>query len=71
MMLICYPSMKALKMEIGKPLRYRETSAYGAEFTPNGTFSAAYRPSLWRHDLGGREFFAQVTMQGGLISKVK
>lgn len=70
-MLVCYPSMKAMKGEIGKPLRYRETSFFGAEYKPDGELTVAYRPSVWRHEDGGREFFANITMQAGLIAKVR
>jgi hypothetical protein len=68
MLAIGYESKKALKESIGKPLRYRETSMFGAEYTPNGTFVVAHRPQITRSK--GREFFATVTMQNGLISKV-
>ena len=67
-MLAIYPSKKVLKENIGNPLKYRETSMFGAEYKDNGTIVVANRP----HMTGiGREFFAQVTMQNGLISKVK
>jgi hypothetical protein len=67
-MLAIYPSKKVLKENIGNPLKYRETSMFGAEYKDNGTFVVANRP----HITGmGHEFFAQVTMQDGLISKVK
>jgi len=67
-MIAVYPSKKVLKENIGKPLKYRETSMFGAEYKDNGTIVVANRP----HMTGiGREFFAQVTMQDGLISKVK
>ena len=70
-MLVCYPSKKALKAEVGKALTYRETSAFGAEFKADGKFSVAYRPSIWKHAEGGREFFASVEMSNGVISKVE
>lgn len=68
MMLLIYPSKKELKTQIGKPLRYQETSMFGPEYTPNGTFVGANRPHLTGM---GREFFAEVTMQDGLIKGVK
>lgn len=74
MMLINYPSKKFLKGEIGKPLRYRETSMFGEEFKATGSFVAAYRPSIWRYvgpEGSGREFFAEITMRDGLIAAVK
>ena len=68
MMLLFYPSKKELKTQIGKPLRYQETSLFGNEYTDNGTFVGANRP----HYTGmGREFFAQITMSDGLIKAVK
>ena len=66
--LAVYPSKKDLKTNIGKPLRYIETSMYGDEYKPDGMLFVANRP----HITGlGREFFAQVTMKDGLIAKVK
>jgi len=66
-MIAVYPSKKVLKENIGKQLKYRETSMFGAEYKDNGTFVVVNRP----HITGmGHEFFAQVTMQDGLISKV-
>lgn len=70
MLLVCYPSKKALKAAVGERLRYRETSIFGEEYRPDGTLTVAYRPQIWRHSEGGREFFAQVTMADGLIAKV-
>ena len=68
MIIFKYPSKKELKANIGKPLRYIETSLFGAEYRPNGTLTGANRP----HITGlGREFFAVVTMESGLIKGVK
>lgn len=67
-LVVKYPSKKALKENIGKPLRYIETSLFGNEYSPDGTLTVANRP----HITGlGREFFAQVKMQSGLIVNVK
>ena len=67
-MLLMYPSKKELKANIGKPLRYRETSFFGNEYLSNGSFVGANRP----HETGmGREFFAQITMENDLIKGVK
>lgn len=67
MLILNYPSKKNLKEQIGKPLNYIETSIFGEEYKPNGTFCGANRP----HITGmGREFFAEVTMKNGLIFKV-
>lgn len=68
MIIFAYPSKKDLKASIGKPLRYIETSLFGPEYQENGTLTGANRP----HITGlGREFFARVTMENGLISKVQ
>lgn len=67
MMLALYPSKKALKENIGQPLKYEETSMFGAEYRADGTFTVANRPHLTGL---GREFFAQITMKNGLIEKV-
>lgn len=69
MLVIGYPSKKVLKEHVGKPLRYRETSLHGAEYTPNGSFVVAHRPAITGKL--GREFFAKVTMRDGKISKVE
>ena len=69
MLLTAYKSKKELKENIGQPLRYRETSIFGPEYDPNGTFAAAHRPAVT--GLPGREFFAEITMENGLILKVK
>lgn len=65
------PSKKHLKASAGAELIYRETSAFGEEFKRDGAFSVAYRPTIWRHREGGREFFARVTMADGKIAKVE
>jgi len=64
-----YPSKAALRAAIGKPLNYQETSLFGSEYKPDGTFVVAGRPSLSRGVK--REFFAEVTMANGLIAKVR
>lgn len=67
-MIVHYPSKKEMKEHVGKPLRYTETSMFGAEYKPNGKLTVANRPHITRM---GREFFAQVTMRDGLIAKVE
>jgi hypothetical protein len=68
MIIFKYPSKKELKANIGKPLKYIETSLFGPEYRPNGSLTGANRP----HITGlGREFFAVVTMESGLIKGVK
>ena len=68
MMILDYPSKKELKAAIGQPLKYRETSMFGPEYRANGTFCGCNRPHITGHK---REFFAQVTMRDGKISKVE
>ncbi len=69
MMLLNYKSKKELKAAIGQPLRYTETSLFGPQFKPDGTFYGAHRPLV--DGSKGREFFAQVTMAKGVIAAVK
>jgi hypothetical protein len=67
MLILHYASKKVLREQIGKPLRFTETSMFGPEYQRDGTFVGANRP----HITGlGREFFAEVTMADGLIAKV-
>lgn len=68
MLILLYPSKKALRESIGKPLRYRETSMFGPEYRATGTFTGSNRPSIT--GMKGREFFASVTMKDGLVEKV-
>lgn len=59
-----YKTKKELKAAIGQPLRYVETSVFGEEYRPNGTFCVV-GPSPYE-----RKWFAQVTMTDGKIAKV-
>ena len=68
MMIFTYPSKKVLREQIGQPLRYIETSMFGPEYRETGTLFGANRPSVTGQ---GREFFAQVTMENGVIAKVR
>ncbi len=68
MIVFNYPSKKVLKESVGQPLRYIETSIFGPEYRPNGTLTGANRPHITGQ---GREFFANVTMQNGIIKGVK
>lgn len=68
MLIFNYPSKKALKESIGKPLNFIETSMFGPEYQLNGTLTGANRPHITGQ---GREFFAQVTMKDGKIKSVK
>lgn len=67
-LVVKYPSKKALKENVGNRLRYIETSLFGPEYSDNGMLTVANRP----HITGlGREFFAQVWVENGVIAKVK
>lgn len=65
MMGASYPSKKALKESVGKPLRYVETSMFGPEFKANGKFCVV-GPCPYTN----RKWYAEVTMENGLIKKV-
>ena len=67
MLIFNYASKKDLKAAIGQPLRYTETSLFGAEYRPDGKLTGANRPHITKM---GREFFAEVTMKNGRIEKV-
>ena len=67
-MIVLYPTKKELKDSIGKPLKYQETSLLGNEYRFNGSFCGCNRPHLTGFK---REFFAEITMTDGKISKVK
>jgi hypothetical protein len=65
MMGALYKTKKDLKVCVGQPLRYVETSFFGEEFSPNGTFCVVGpSPQV-------RKWFAEVTMKDGVIAKVK
>lgn len=68
MLILLYKSKKELKEQIGKPLRFRETSVFGPEYKRDGVVTGSNRPSIT--GIKGREFFANVTMKNGLIEKV-
>jgi hypothetical protein len=69
MMILNYKSKKLLKENIGKSLRYTETSMFGNEYLSNGSIVGSNRPQIT--GAGGREFFAQVTIENDLIKSVK
>jgi len=70
MMIFNYESKKAMKENLGQELKYTETSIFGPEFKTDGAFVGCNRPTL-PQGTGKREFFAEVTMQNGLIRSVK
>ena len=67
MLVFDYASKKDIKAQIGQPLQYLETSIFGPEYRDDGVLTGANRPHITGHK---REFFAQVTIKGGLIAKV-
>jgi hypothetical protein len=68
MIIFNYASKKELKAAIGQPLHYIETSVFGPEYKADGLLTGANRPHITGK---GREFFANVVMQNGLIKSVK
>ena len=68
MIIFNYESKKQLKENIGKPLKYIETSLFGPEYKRDGLITGANRPHITGK---GREFFANVIMKDGLIQSVK
>ena len=68
MLIAVYPSKKECKENIGKPLKYIETSMFGEEYKPNGVLIVANRPHITKI---GREWFGNITMENGLIKNVK
>ena len=68
MLIFDYPSKKNLKANVGNALRFIETSMFGPEYKLNGTLVGCNRPHITGHR---REFFAEVTVQEGLITTVK
>lgn len=67
MLILNYPTKKALRECLGQPLRYQETSIFGPEYESDGVLVGCNRPHITGHK---REFFAEVTMRNGLIAKV-
>ena len=60
-----YKTKQVLKESIGKELRYEETSIFGVEYKSNGSFCVV-GPSPYV-----RKWYAEVTMENGLIESVK
>ena len=66
-----YPTKKVLKAEIGKPLKYTETSMFEhgcvqlSKYVSDGTFCVV-GPDAFNN----RKWFASVTMKDGVITKV-
>jgi len=64
MMGASYKTKKELKTQVGKPLRFVETSIFGKEYQEDGKFCVV-GPSPWK-----RKWYAEVVMEKGLIAKV-
>jgi|TARA_R110000823_G_C15561873_1_gene460651 hypothetical protein len=67
MIVFNYKSKKEMKTNVGNKLNYIETSLFGEEYIPNGRLVGANRPHITGQ---GREFFAEIFMENGLIAKV-
>jgi len=65
MLVARYKHKKDLKASIGKALRFEETSIFGPEYKHDGTFCVV-GPEAYT-----RNWYAEVTMKDGKISKVK
>lgn len=61
-----YRYKKDLKAAVGKRLQYVETGMFGPEFAPDGT-NTVVGPDAYRK----RDWYAQVTCRGGIITEVK
>jgi hypothetical protein len=64
MMGASYKTKKDLKAAVGQRLKYVETSMFGSEYRADGKFCVV-GPSPQQ-----RKWFAEVTMENGLIKKV-
>jgi hypothetical protein len=64
MLVARYPTRKALKAAVGQPLRYEETSLHGDEYRDDGRLTVV-GPGAY-----DRRWYAQITMQQGVIVKV-
>ena len=60
-----YKTKKDLKNAIGNHLAYVETSLHGQEYKPTGKFCVV-GPCAYTN----RKWFAEVTMENGIIKKV-
>jgi hypothetical protein len=65
MMGVSYKTKAELKKSVGQPLRYIETSMFGAEYKPDGQFCVVGPDPYLK-----RSWYATVTMEAGLIKRV-
>ena len=74
-MILNYKSKKEIRENIGNRLDYTETSFFGEEYKPNGSFLGCNRPYSPEYpkfkQRKGREFFASVTMENDVIKDVE
>lgn len=68
MLIANYPTKKEAKAAIGQPLRYIETSIFGAEYRRDGELTVAHRPHVTGR---GHEWFGQIVMENGLVKEVR
>lgn len=61
-----YKTKKELKESVGKRLRYQETSLFGNEYNPDGD-NTVVGPDAYN----ARNWYATVSLKGGIIQKVK
>ena len=66
-MIANYPTKKECRANIGRRLRYTETSMFGPEYRQNGVIYVANRPEITG---SGHYWDAAITMKDGLISEV-
>jgi hypothetical protein len=66
MMGATYKTKKELKENIGKELRYQETSIFGSEYKSDGVFCVV-GPDAYTN----RKWYASVTMENDIIKAVK
>ena len=64
MLVATYPTKKALKASIGRPLHYQETSLFGEEYRATGRLTVV-GPGAYQ-----RKWYAQVVMKDGRIVRV-
>lgn len=65
MLVACYETKKQLKINIGQPLRFLETSLHGPEYRENGRLYVV-GPGAYE-----RKWYAEVWMTDSRITKVR
>ena len=66
-LVLLYASKKELKENVGNYLKFRDPSIFSPDFTKDGVVYGSNRPHLTGYK---REFFANVTLKNGIITKV-